>query len=162
VTIPFVAGTSEKIARALRKHDVVTRFNCVRKIAEVLPSVKDSIPPGLREGVHQVPCSCGKYYIGETCRSLNVRLREHQRAATKKQYKASAIAEHVWSEPGHKAIFEEGRVIAQEKRYFPRLIREAIEIRKTPNNFNREDGYPLHGAWKRIIDLPPKTGTPPR
>jgi hypothetical protein len=108
VTIPFVAGTSEKIARALRRHDVVTRFNCVTKIIDGLPSAKDSIPPGLREGVYQVPCTYGKYYIGETCRSLSVRLREHQRAATKNNTRPPPSQSTPGVSPGKKSILEKG------------------------------------------------------
>ncbi|XP_046397785.1 uncharacterized protein LOC124164499 [Ischnura elegans] len=40
-TIPYVAGTSEKIARLLKKFDVTTRFNCVKKTGELLPTPKD-------------------------------------------------------------------------------------------------------------------------
>jgi hypothetical protein len=76
---------------------------------------------------------------------------EHRRATRNKQFKASAIAEHAWSEPGHSILFDDAKIIAKEGKYFPRIIREAIEIVKRPENFNREDGYPLHSAWKRII-----------
>ncbi|XP_046406364.1 uncharacterized protein LOC124171266 [Ischnura elegans] len=57
LTIPYIAGTSERIARILKKHDVVTRFNCVAKIHDAVPGPKDQIPQELYEGVYQVPCS---------------------------------------------------------------------------------------------------------
>ena len=151
VTIPYIAGTSEKISRILHKHDVVTRYSSVTKIGDYLPGPKDTIPQELYEGVYRVPCSCGKAYIGETCHSLHVRMKEHQRATKNKQFQLSAIAEHAWSEPGHDICFDEKKLLAKECRYFPRQIREAIEIHKTPKNFNRDDGYPLHSAWKRLI-----------
>jgi hypothetical protein len=150
-TIPFVSGTSEKIARVLKKHDVVTRFNCTKKIADALPGPKDKIPKDLYEGVYQVPCSCGKAYIGETCRSMKVRMKEHLRATSNKQFHLSAISEHKWSEPGHDILFHEAKIIAKESRYYPRLIREAIEIAKNPENINRDEGYHLHNAWKRVL-----------
>lgn len=158
-TIPFVAGTSEKIARVLRKHNVITRFNCVTKISDKLPGAKDKIPQDLHEGVYRVPCSCGEYYIGETCRSMKIRLQEHRRATKNKQHQLSAISEHAWSEPGHNILFEDAKILAKESKYFPRLIREAIEIVKTPANFNRDQGYHLHNAWKRILQ-PPTNGRP--
>jgi hypothetical protein len=41
--------------------------------------------------------------------------------------------------------------MTKEGKYFPRVIREATEIIKRLENVNREEGYPLHSAWKRII-----------
>ncbi|XP_046400251.1 uncharacterized protein LOC124166637 [Ischnura elegans] len=67
LTIPYIAGTSERIARILKKHDVVTRFNCVTKIHDAVPGPKDQIPQELYEGVYQVPCSCGKSYAHVDC-----------------------------------------------------------------------------------------------
>ncbi|XP_046384639.1 uncharacterized protein LOC124154910 [Ischnura elegans] len=71
-TIPYVAGTSEKIFRILKKKNIVTRFKCVIKINQIIPKPKDKIPNNLNEGVYRIPCSCGKAYIGETCRSMKI------------------------------------------------------------------------------------------
>jgi predicted GIY-YIG superfamily endonuclease len=150
LTIPYIGGVSECIARILRKHDVVTRFNCVTKIQNIVPGPKDHIPQELCEGVYTVPCSCGKSYVGETCRGMATRMKEHVRAANKKQLHLSAIAEHAWSEAGHKIDFDKAKIVAKERRYYPRQIREAIEIHKT-QNFNRDNGYPISNVWKRVL-----------
>jgi hypothetical protein len=34
-----------------------------------------------------------------------------------------------------------------------RLVREAIEIRLHPDNFNRDDGFNLSHAWRPIIKM---------
>ncbi|XP_046407905.1 uncharacterized protein LOC124172509 [Ischnura elegans] len=137
--IPYVAATSEKISRILKKN-IVTRFKCVTKINQIIPKPKHKIPNNLNEGVYRIPCSCGKSYIGETCRSIKIRLQEHKGATQNKKFDLSAVAEHEWSEPGHNIIFDEAKIIAKEKRYYPRRIREPIEIIKTPKKINREDG----------------------
>ena len=49
-TIPYVAGTSEKISRILKKKDIVTRFKCVTKINQIIPKPKDKIPNNLNKG----------------------------------------------------------------------------------------------------------------
>ncbi|CAH2242445.1 jg20445 [Pararge aegeria aegeria] len=38
------------------------------------------------------------------------------------------------------------KVLSTDRHYIPRLVREAIEIRKY-NNFNREDGFKLASVW---------------
>ena len=66
---------------------------------------------------------------------MKIRLQEHKRATQNKKFDLSSVAEHAWSEPGHNIKFDEAKIIATEKRYYPRLIREAIEIIKTPQKF---------------------------
>ena len=78
--IPYVAGTSEKIARLLRKFDVTTRFNCVKKTGEFLPTPKDRISPHAYEGVYEIECSCGMSYFGQTGRAVKCCIQEQRRA----------------------------------------------------------------------------------
>ena len=46
----------------------------------------------------QVPCTCGKVYIGEAKRRLETRLKEHKDGCVKCQTDKSAIVKHAWSE----------------------------------------------------------------
>ena len=89
--LPYVAGISERIRKACRSYNVrvVFRsgltFQSVEKQANV---------------VHEVPCSCGKVYIGETKRRFKTRIKDHREACIRGQTTKSAIAEHTWME-GH-------------------------------------------------------------
>ncbi|RVE43367.1 hypothetical protein evm_011984 [Chilo suppressalis] len=47
--------------------------------------------------------------------------------------------EHALGGPNHYIRFDKPQILATEQRFIPRMIREAIEIKKYPN-FNREDG----------------------
>jgi hypothetical protein len=38
-----------------------------------------------------------------------------------------------------------------------RLVREAVEIRLHPDNFNRDDGFNLSHGWHPIIKIAPTT-----
>ena len=67
------------------------------------------------------------------------------------QHHLSAIAEHIHLNPGHNINFEKTQVIAKTQKYLPRIIKEAIEIQKHPNNFNRDDSYKLSFTWKQLI-----------
>jgi hypothetical protein len=155
--IPYVTGVSEKISRILKKYNVVTRFKPIRKTSNILSRAKDRLSKDFNEGIYSVPCSCGSKYIGQTCRALKCRIQEHERAAKNRQFHLSAIAEHAWEGPEHTINFSEAKILHREKRYFPRLIREAVEITKTRKNFNRDDGYPLATTWKSLFQKQPVT-----
>ena len=57
------------------------------------------VPANRREGVvYSIPCAqCPCTYVGQTGRSLDVRLREHRRALRNGDFASSALAEHVFS-----------------------------------------------------------------
>jgi len=42
-------------------------------------------------GVYKIPCSCRKIYIGETGRTVNIRMKEHQRNVGLKHITQSAL-----------------------------------------------------------------------
>ena len=52
--------------------------------------------------VYQIPCQCGKVYVGETQREtqrrLETRVKEHRDACSKGHTEKSAIAEHQWDQ----------------------------------------------------------------
>ena len=47
-----------------------------------------------QKGVYKVTCSCGLNYIGETGRSLKVRMKEHDADIRNQRIRTSALAEH--------------------------------------------------------------------
>ncbi|KAF9823487.1 hypothetical protein SFRURICE_011340 [Spodoptera frugiperda] len=60
----------------------------------------------------------------------------------------SAVAEHACSAgTAHFLRFDKVSVLAREKYFVPRKVREAIEISRRPN-FNRDGGWALPPAWK--------------
>ena len=65
--------------------------------------------------VYRIPCSCGKFYIGETVRRLEMRLKEHRGACEKGMTKKSATAEHAWNE-NHLIVWEGVTIVDQAKK----------------------------------------------
>jgi len=64
-----------------------------RKISSYFPPVKDAL--GLRTpGVYRNPCECGRVYIGQSGRSIQIRIKEHNRHIILAQPDKSAVAEH--------------------------------------------------------------------
>ena len=73
-----------QIRRACRSHNIRVAFRSGRTIQSLLTRVKDLLPVGQQSiVVYQIPCSCGKVYIGKTIRRLETRLKEHKDACCK-------------------------------------------------------------------------------
>jgi hypothetical protein len=119
------------------------------KLSSLLHPVKDYL--GLRTpGVYRIPCECDRVYIGQPGRSVDVRLKEHQRHIRLEHPDKSAIAEHSIDQ-GHCIPFHNSSIFATKTRYTDRIVKEAIDIELHPYNINREGGFCLSKSWKPII-----------
>jgi len=94
VHLPFFQGTTDKIARILKKHNVHMTFRPFNTIHKSLRLVKDPIDPRDMKRVYIIPCSCGTPYIGDTGRSINQRIGEHTVDLKHRRTKSFALAEH--------------------------------------------------------------------
>jgi len=128
-------------------------FSLVRNLRTTLVRVKDPIPAGKKSGVvYEVPCSCGKVYIGETKRQLETRMKEHHAAARLGHLEKSAVAEHAWQE-GHTINWSGVRILDEASRNSVLLIKEAmhIRLRSTDGTFNRDTGLDIPQCWVHAI-----------
>ena len=120
---------------------------------DCLTRVKDSLPTCMRSGtVYKVPCTCGKYYIGESIRRLETRLVEHKEACFKGDTHKSAIADHAWSEQN--AIeWDNTTVIDRSSNRMNLMLKEALHIQLRPKQqqMNRDSGTDIPGCWVSTI-----------
>ena len=125
--LPYVAGLGEALRRVCRKHDIRTVFTTMDTLRRQLTRVKDTDPTLKESGVvYRIPCSCGLAYIGETNRSQETCLKEHQAACRRGEMEKSAIAEDTWMkqhnpEWGNISIIDQARNITLQ-------VKEALRI----------------------------------
>ena len=129
MVILYVAELSEQVRRVCRDYNIRTAFKSASTLRTTLVRVKDPIPIEKKSGVvYEVPCSCGKVYIGETKRFLKTRMKEHRAAARLGQLEKSAVAEHAWQD-GHTIDWSDVRILDETPKNSVLLIKEALHIR---------------------------------
>ena len=90
--------------------------------SKLLSTHKDRRPTNQQPGIYQIPCECGKGYIGETGHSFTARLKEHQAKREK-----SAIFHHAHTN-GHRVLWDESKLHNSVKHWHTQRVREALEI----------------------------------
>ena len=75
---------------------------------------------------------------------------EHRRDVRLRRTDNSAVAEHAW-DSDHPPNWDEVRCIAQDKHWYTRRVKEAIQIRLHPNNINRDSGIDIPEEWLPTI-----------
>ena len=99
--------------------------------------------------VYNVPCECGKTYIGETGRTLEARLKEHKYAVSWADTN-NGIAVHA-NEHNHKILWEHTKIVEKEPFWMKREIKEALNIKRTSAGMNLDGGYQYLHTWDSVI-----------
>jgi hypothetical protein len=105
--------------------------------------------------------SAAESYIEQTGRSVDIRLKEHQRHIRLEHPDKSAIAQHSIDQ-GYHIQFHNASILATKTRYIDCIVREVIESELHPYNSNREGGFCLSKSWKSLIDSLKLLGHDPR
>lgn len=129
LVIPYVWGVSKKIRRIAASFDLRTAFHSRLILERLLCSKTPSLEMLDKKNIiYNIPCECGKVYLGETCRSLRVRLYEHKKNVKRGSNTAgSKLAEHVWEEQ-HRILWDQVGIVASEGKMFGRRFKESVFI----------------------------------
>jgi hypothetical protein len=87
--LSYVSTTFKRISRLLSKHNIKSVGLLPKQIPSFLRPVKDDLELKT-PGVYSVACGCVQVYIGQTGRSIETRIMEHQRYIRLKQPDKSA------------------------------------------------------------------------
>jgi hypothetical protein len=130
------------------------------KLSSLLRPFKDHLR--LRTpGVYRISCECGRVYIGQTGRSVDIRLMEHQGHLRLEHPDKSAVAKHSIDQ-GHRIQFHDASFLPTKTRYMYRIVSDAIEIELHIYNIKREGGFCLSKSWKPLIGSLKLSGHDPR
>ena len=72
MSLYYIKGTTDRIAKILRKQDISVTFTPPNTIGKMVDSAKDHVDLKNQKYVYIIPFSCGKVYVGETGRSINI------------------------------------------------------------------------------------------
>ena len=150
---PDVRGVSEPLARLLRPLGIGLVHKPRQWKWELCDGIKDKIPVNQQKGVvYSIPCSdCPKKYIGETLRTMEVRLKEHEKHKRMCEIEKSAVAEHACI-LDHSIAWKEAKVIDREKSIIGRRVKEALHIATAgEGTMNKDKGLEISKLWINLV-----------
>ena len=115
-------------------------------------SLKDPIRPSNRWGIYHIPCQCGLGYVGQTKRTLKLRVKEHKSCVTKQEISKSAIALHSWN-CNHVFNFAVAKIICSPKSVGELDFLESCSIFTRSNSLINESTPLLSNAWKPLLTV---------
>jgi len=124
--LPYIKGVSEPLRRYLQQQGIRAVFKSETTLRSHLVRPKDTVDPAKQDGVVcRIPCECGKVYICETGRSMQERVKEHDRDIRLARTQTSAVSEHA-NKTGHHLLWNEVKFIDRDSHWYARRVKEAI------------------------------------
>ena len=91
IYFPFISKITGNLKKVCTKNNLYVVFTNNFKIKNLLNSSKDKTPITHQRGVYQIPCDCGKFYVGRIPQNFEKRLQQHKDDITKALNSSIAI-----------------------------------------------------------------------
>jgi len=151
VAFPYIGNVTTRIAHAIRsRSDIEVCYKPCNKLSTMLSNNKQKLPDQV--GIYRLPCNvCPKICIGETGRSMQIRVREHL-ADIRKNKTTSGPYNHILQNPTHSFDPNSATMIENERGTFRRKFLESLYITKSENyNCNLEKGLEINSIWSALL-----------
>lgn len=147
VNLPYIKDTSEILRRIFQQHKIRCTFYSSDTLRNILSHPKDPVDSNQQNNVvYKIPCSdCNAVYIGESKRTLDQRVKEHERAVRNGDTDKNEIADHSWKH-NHRFDWNKKSIIDREQHMVPRKIKETIHSINDKNHIN-SISYTLPDIW---------------
>ena len=162
-SVAYIPHLSEKVGKALRKHDIVAAYKPNDKIKNtVFSKLKDKIPLMQQTNVvYSVPCGAcdDRMYIGQTSQKLERRLKQHK-DAVRNNTPNSGLAQHSL-ELGHVFDFNRASIVEKVGAENVRCTVEMLHIKMRGNkavNLQRESAS-LSSSYNCLLKKIRETST---
>lgn len=154
ISVPFIPGLFHRIRHTLGKSNirVVGKPDDTLK-HHLFTKLKDrTLKENSSSVCYKVECKdCNGVYIGETRQYLQKRIKQHRYHSNKGNKAHSGLTQHA-VESNHNIDWDNYTIVAKESNTFKRKLKEAILIKKSPNNFNiQTDSYFIDNAYNSFI-----------
>ena len=155
VVLPYVEGTSERIAQVMRKHQVPVAMRPVKTLKSLLVHPKDEQEKEeITDCVYKIPWACCEIcYIGETGRKFGTRLLEHKtevESITSKPFTRNQCASSL-SEQNKSALTDHAShvmwmVIPHVRALWLAPVSKVLDGSNRQYIFGKKDGSPWTGT----------------
>ena len=150
ITLPYIPRLSEKMRRIGNQANIRIVFTSKNTLRNQLVNFKPKSQNQQKEVIYSIPCECSKSYIGETGRSLEVRLKEHQYSLKKRDPDVSKLCEHHFT-TGHRFLWDQAEVIGHEQNWKARKVHEAAEILQGGEMVISTASIDIDPVWRPMI-----------
>jgi hypothetical protein len=123
-----VKGVSEKFKHVGNRYNIRTFFKTKHTLRSSLMKTRPERDlQQTAQCINNIPCECGRSYIGETGRPLALRLREHRHNLKEGLLEKSKLAQHAYEE-GDRVFWEEARILESESNSRYRKYKESANV----------------------------------
>ena len=148
VVLPYVEGVSQQIAKVLSQVEIRSALKAQPWQWKLCRGIKDVIPKdrNCKGVVYEVSNKdCSGQNVGETLRTMAVRLQEHTRHTRNGRTDLSAVAEHAVVE-SHEIDWTTAKVIYAAASTRPWNVKETLHNARKAPSMNKNSGMNLSAS----------------